>query len=135
MLRKINLSVICIFYFGAGCNHFVHPANYLSLIPPYFAHKEAINYISGSLEVIAAQLLLFNSTRKYGMYLTLLLLIVFIPAHIYMIQLLGCVTKTLCVPEWVAWLRLFPLQFVLMWWVYKTWKVNSVGPALKSFKE
>ena len=124
MLKKINLGLLCIFYFAAGCNHFIHPGNYLQLIPPYFTHKEAINYISGSFEVIVAQLLLFNSTRKAGMIITILLLISFIPAHIYHIQMHGCISSTLCVPEWIAWVRL-PLQPVLMWWVYKTWKVNQ----------
>jgi len=123
VIKKINLSVFCFFYFTAGCNHFIHPENYLKIIPPFFSHKEAINYISGSLEVICAQLMLFHSTRKYGMYLTILLLVAFIPAHIYMIQLNGCVSRDFCFPEWIAWVRLFPLQFILIWWAYKTWKI------------
>jgi len=123
LLKKINLGIICLFYFGAGCNHFIHPVNYIKIIPPYFPYKEAINYISGSLEVIAAQLMLFASTRKYGMYLIIFLLVAFIPAHVYLIQLRGCVSKDFCFSEWMAWVRLFPLQFILMWWAYKTWKV------------
>ncbi len=123
MLKKINLAVFCIFYFAAGCNHFWHPVNYIKLIPPYFSLKEFINYASGSLEIAGSLLMVFSSTRKYGMYVIIFLLIAFIPAHIYLIQLRGCVSKDFCFPEWVAWVRLFPVQFVLMWWAYKTWKV------------
>ncbi len=124
LFKKINLAIICLFYFIAGCNHFIHPANYIKIIPPYLPYKEAINYVSGSLEVIAAQLMLFVSTRKYGVWLIIFLLIAFIPAHVYLIQLHGCVSKGFCFPEWVAWVRLFPLQFLLIWWVYKTGKMQ-----------
>ena len=127
MGRKINLAIFGIFYFVAGCNHFAHPGIYRQFIPPYFRYQEAINYVSGSLEVICAQLMLFAATRKFGMYLTILLLLVFIPAHVYMIQLHGRISREFSFPEWVAWVRLFPLQFVLIWWAYKTWAVFKTG--------
>lgn len=124
MLKKINLAAFCIFYFGAGCNHFWHPVTYLKIIPPYFPYKQAINYASGILEISCSLLMLFSSTARYGMYLTVFLLIAFIPAHIYLIQLSGCVSPDFCFPAWIAWLRLFPFQFVLMWWAYETWKLS-----------
>lgn len=123
-LKKINLAVLCLFYFGAGCNHFLHPVNYLAMIPPYLPLKEVINYVCGILEIICSLLMLFSSTRKFAMYLTIFLLIAFIPAHIYLIQLGGCVSHDFCFPAWVAWVRLFPFQFVLMWWAYKTWTLS-----------
>lgn len=123
MLKKINLAAFCIFYFVAGCNHFWHPVNYIKIIPPYFLFKEGINYASGILEIACSLLMLFSSTRKYGMYLIIFLLTAFIPAHIYLIQLHGCGSKNFCFPEWIAWIRLFPFQFLLMWWAYKTWKI------------
>jgi len=126
---KINLAIFCIFYFVAGCNHFAHPGFYLRIIPPYFSHPEAINYISGSLEVIGAQLMVFAATRKFGMYLIISLLLLFIPVHVYMIQLHGRISGGAYLPQWLAWLRLFPLQFILIWWTYKTWVVfTPVAP-------
>ncbi|MEO8415040.1 MAG: hypothetical protein ABI472_15340 [Ginsengibacter sp.] len=106
-------------------NHFWHPANYLKIIPPYFPFKEAINYTSGVLEICCSILMFFAVTGKYGMYLTISLLIAFIPAHIYLIQLKGCASNDFCFPEWIAWLRLFPFQFVLMWWAYTTWMSSN----------
>ena len=132
MMKKINLAVFCIFYFAAGCNHFVHPANYLKIIPPYFPLKDFINYASGLLEIACSLLMLFSVTRKYSMYLTIALLIAFIPAHIYLIQLGGCVSKGFCFPAWVAWVRLFPLQFILIWWAYKTWKLQPKSTIIKN---
>jgi uncharacterized membrane protein len=120
--KKINLAAFCLFYFSAGCNHFIHPVNYLAMIPPYFPFKEAINYSSGVLEIGCSLLTLLSPTRKYGMYLTIFLLVAFIPAHIYLIQKGGCVSRRFCFAAWVAWIRLFPFQFILIWWAYKTWK-------------
>lgn len=120
MLKKINLFIFVLFYLLAGINHFVHPANYLAIIPPYFPLKEAINYLSGALEIICAALMVFPHLRRTSSWLTIALLIAFIPAHIFLIQLHGCPTPSFCFPEWVAWVRLFPLQFILMWWAYKT---------------
>ena len=120
MLKKINLAIFCLFYLGAGINHFWHPANYLSIIPPYFPYKELINYASGFLEICCSMLMAFYSTKRIAMYFTIILLIAFIPAHIYLIQLKGCASANFCFPEWIAWVRLFPFQFVLIWWAYKT---------------
>lgn len=131
MLKKINLAVFCIFYFAAGCNHFVHPVNYIKIIPPYFPFKELINYFSGALEIACSIMMIFAGTRKYAMYLTITLLIAFIPAHIYLIQLGGCIDRDFCFPAWVAWVRLFPLQFVLIWWAYKTWQLSKLNSDIR----
>ena len=122
MLRKVNLAIFCLFYLGAGINHFWHPANYIRIIPPYLAFKEIINYVSGTLEIVCSVLMLIRATRKIAIYFTIIMLITFIPAHIYLIQLNGCASANFCFPAWVAWVRLFPLQFLLMWWAYKTGK-------------
>lgn len=120
MFKKINLTIFSLFYFIAGINHFWHPANYIKIIPPYFPFKEFINYASGILEIACSILMLIPATRKLSMYLTIILLTAFIPAHIYLIQLNGCASADFCFPAWLAWVRLFPLQFILIWWAYKT---------------
>ncbi len=122
MLKKINLTIFSLFYLSAGTNHFWHPLNYIAIIPPYIPWKEEINYLSGMLEITSSFLILFTMTRKAGMYLTIILLIAFIPAHIYIIKLKGCISENFCYPAWVAWIRLFPFQFALMWWAYITKK-------------
>lgn len=118
MLRKILLILLVILYVGAGINHFLHPAGYLSIIPPYLPAHKAINYISGAAEIILGILLLFPGTRKFAAYGIALMLVAFIPAHIYMIQKGGCMGSggALCIPAWLAWVRLFPLQFILIGW-------------------
>ncbi|MDN3658693.1 hypothetical protein QWZ08_23825 [Ferruginibacter paludis] len=116
MIKKISLVILTVFFLLAGFNHFWHPEDYYGLIPPYIPAHRFINMASGVLEILLGILLVFPGTRKPGAFGIIFLLILFIPAHIYMIQLKGCVGPEICVPEWVAWLRLFPGQFLLISW-------------------
>ena len=127
VLKTISLPVLCSFYIVAGINHFWHPKVYLDLIPPYFPNHSLINIISGAFEIIAGILMIIPFTRKLSAWLIIAILISFIPAHIYFIQMKGCVSKNLCVAEWIAWARLFPLQFILMWWAWKTYSWNKTN--------
>ncbi len=124
LLGRISLFVLCSFYLIAGLNHFLNPKNYLDLIPPYFPNHHLLNILSGVCEIIAGTLMLISFTRKIGACFIIMILIAFIPAHIHLIQQKGCVSKHLCVPEWIAWMRL-PLQFILMWWAWKTYTWNK----------
>ena len=118
MLKKISLVLLIILYAGAGINHFIHPTGYYSIIPPYLPNHYLINILAGIAEIICAVLLVFPATRKLGAYLVIAMLIAFIPAHIYMIQKGGCMGEEICIPLWGAWLRLFPLQFILIAWAW-----------------
>lgn len=116
MIKNISLILMTVFYLVAGINHFLHPDNYYVLIPPYLPFHQFINMASGACEIIFGGLLISSSSRKAGAYGIVALLILFIPAHIYMIQKGGCMSVQMCVPAWLAWVRLFPLQFILIAW-------------------
>lgn len=124
-LKKASLALLCIVYIAAGINHFLHPQGYWDLIPPYFPYHSLLNIIAGVAEIIAAILMMFIITRKFAAFLLIVILAAFIPAHIYLIQMKGCVSKSMCIPEWLAWVRLFPFQFILMWWAWKSYKWNT----------
>lgn len=118
MFKKISLVLLIILYAGAGINHFIHPTGYYSIIPPYLPNHYLINILAGIAEISCAVLLMIPATRKLGAYLVIAMLIAFIPAHIYMIQKGGCMGTEICIPLWGAWLRLFPLQFILIAWAW-----------------
>ena len=105
-------------YVAAGINHFVHPQSYYPIIPDYLPFHPSINMLSGIAELVLGILLLVPATRKAAAYGIIVLLVLFIPAHIYMIQKGGCMGKEICIPLWGAWLRLFPLQFILIAWAW-----------------
>ncbi|WP_378174903.1 hypothetical protein [Aquimarina sp. SS2-1] len=117
-LKRLLLYLLSAFFLVAGINHFVHPDFYLPLIPTYLGFPEVINVISGLAEILLSIGLLFTTTRKVSAYLSILLLIAFIPSHVYFITIGSCVQDGLCVPTWVAWLRLIIIHPVLIWWAW-----------------
>jgi uncharacterized membrane protein len=118
MLQKISLVLLILFYAAAGVNHFIHQDFYYPMFPAYLPNTFLLNILAGIAEVAATLLLVFSTTRKWGVYLIIATLIAFIPVHIYMIQVGGCMSKDICIPTWAAWIRLFPFQFLLMWWAW-----------------
>lgn len=118
MLKKISLVLLVILYVSAGVNHFMNPQSYIAIIPPYLPYPSFINLASGMVEIALGILLIFSATRRVAAIGIVILLALFIPAHIYMIQKGGCINETICWPAWAAWVRLFPLQFILMWWAW-----------------
>ncbi len=116
--KKAGLILMATLYFIAGVNHFIHPGTYYKIIPPYLPDHQLINSVSGALEIIAATFLIFNATRRAGVYLIILLLVAFIPAHVYMIQAGWCLRSGYCFPQWVIWLRLILLQPILIYWAW-----------------
>ncbi len=126
-MKKISPYFVIALFAAAGVNHFVHPIFYEPMMPPYLPAHSILNYLAGFAEILGATLLIFSKTRNWGVYLLIATLIAFIPAHIYMIQAGGCLSKDICLPLWGAWIRLFPLQFLMMWWV---WSVRAIKKVL-----
>lgn len=117
-MKKILLYLMAVFYILAGINHFRDPQFYLDLIPPYFPFKEFINIASGVIEIILGALLIPTQTRKYAGYAIILMLVAFIPSHIYFIQIGSCVDGGLCVAEIIGWVRLIIIHPLLIAWAY-----------------
>ena len=108
-------------YLLAGLNHFRSPESYHSIIPPWIGHVELVNIISGVAEIVLAILLLFNVTRKWACYGIILMLLAFVPAHIYMLQE-GLGLNGNSAPAWILWVRLVILQPLLILWAWKNSK-------------
>ncbi|MEO8795225.1 MAG: MauE/DoxX family redox-associated membrane protein [Daejeonella sp.] len=110
----ISLSLILIL---AGLNHFRNPQMYLQIIPEYIPVPVALNYVSGIAELILGIGLLFNKTRILAAWGIFIMMIAFIPAHIFMIQKAPFYLGTLHVTKTIAWIRL-ALQPLLILWAY-----------------
>jgi len=117
-MKKAFRNLFGLLFVLAGVNHFINPEAYLPLIPPYFPEPELINLISGALEVLFGIGLLFEKYRRASAYGIIVLLIAFIPAHVYHIQMDGCVSENICIPVWAAWIRLIVIQPMLIGWAY-----------------
>ena len=117
-LKKLSLWLIIVFYAVAGINHFVNPEFYFPLIPEFLGYPRMINTISGIAEMLLALGLIFERTRKLSAWGILLMLIAFIPSHVYFIQLDGCVDGGLCTGLLIAWVRLVVVHPLLIAWSF-----------------
>lgn len=123
MLVKLSTYLLGLIYIAAGVYHFVNPAFYTPLIPPYFesvVSASTINLLAGISEVLLGIGVLLPRYRNMSCYGIIAMLIAFIPSHWYMIQQgtfqLGFVEIT----PTIAWLRLLVVHPILMlwpWWI------------------
>jgi uncharacterized membrane protein len=124
LLKKTKVKIalrwlLIVFYFVAGVNHFLNPAFYLPLIPSYLPNPEILNLASGVVEILLAMGVATTKYRKASVILIILMLIAFIPSHVYFIQEGACMGEpSLCTPLWVAWIRLFPIHPLFMLWAW-----------------
>ncbi|WP_420318482.1 hypothetical protein [Ekhidna sp.] len=117
-LKKINIYVQSVFYTLAGLNHFINPEFYYPLIPDYFVFPVRINFIAGVFEILLGVGLLIPLLRKASAYGIILMLVAFIPSHVFFIQQGSCIADSLCVPEWVGWGRLVVIHPLLIYWAW-----------------
>lgn len=117
-IKTIGLYVMAIFYLLAGLNHFINPEDYLRLIPEYLPNPSLLNILAGICEVGFGIGLFFSQTRRLSSWGIILMLLAFIPAHIYFIQLNSCIENGLCVASWIGWVRLILIHPLLILWAY-----------------
>ncbi|RLJ76882.1 DoxX family protein [Pedobacter alluvionis] len=116
-IYKIFLWVYALFYVLAGCNHFLSTAVYYVIMPKWLPAHGFLIYFSGVLEIVFGILLLIKKTRKFAAVLIILMLIAFIPAHIYMIQKAPFMLGKILITPFIAWARL-PFQLLLIGWAW-----------------
>ncbi len=114
MLRFLSLILLAMFFILAGANHFIHPATYLAMMPPYLPFPEALNQISGAAEIAGGLGILLPQLRRAAGWGLIALLIAIFPANLQM-ALHGL--PGVSIAPWILWLRL-PFQLVLIAWVY-----------------
>ena len=108
------------FFVLAGTMHFVRPAYYRAIMPPYLPyHREAV-IVSGVAEIAGGAAVASPGTRPLARWWLLALLAAVFPANVHMAvnpeQVRGLDLDRL--PRWALWARL-PLQPLMMWWVWR----------------
>ncbi len=121
-LKKYSRIILAGFFLIAGLNHFALPHFYYPLIPDYLPFPEVINYVSGIVEILLGIGLLVKTTHQKSAIGIILLMLLFIPSHIYFIQIGSCVEGGLCVSPFIAWLRLIVIHPLIMLWAWSVRK-------------
>jgi uncharacterized membrane protein len=109
-----SLYVLAALFVGAGLLHFLKPAPYLRIMPPWLPAPRLLVALSGAAEVAGGLGLLLPATRRAAAWGLLALLVAVFPANVYMLQ----IHAQLHLPAWALWARL-PLQPLLLWWVWR----------------
>ncbi|MCB1140011.1 MAG: DoxX family membrane protein [Leptospiraceae bacterium] len=128
LTERIKLAgryLLALFYIAAGINHFISPEFYIGLMPPYFPSPDILNILAGIAEIALGLLVIFDSTLRWACYTIIVMLIVFIPVHIYFIQVGSCIEGSLCTPQWLGWVRLVVIHPLLLLWA---WAVSKTSP-------
>ena len=118
--NRVLRNILATGFIIIGILHFIFPDPFMKIMPHFIPFKKELVCISGLFEILLGLGLLFKSTKKMAGWGLILLLIAVFPANISM------AFKNIdfgVIPQWALWLRL-PLQFVLMWLV---WKAADLG--------
>ena len=114
VLKIILKYLLCVFFVVAGLNHFINPAFYLKIMPPFLPSHLLLVYLSGFFEMALGGMILISALRHIAAWGLIVLLIAIFPANIHMAinpQLYPEINPV------VLWLRL-PLQAVFIAWAY-----------------
>ncbi len=113
-IRTVARWLLALLFIAAGVNHFVDPATYLRIMPPYLPFPLALVHLSGVGEVVGGVGLFITKWRVAAGWGLIALLVAVFPANIHMAlhpELFPSIA-----PE-LLWGRL-PLQLVLIAWVW-----------------
>ena len=115
VIYYISVWACAVFYVIAGINHFLATDAYASITPQWLPEPRLLIFLSGAAEMLLGLLLLPRSTRKIAAILIVLMLVVFIPIHIDMIQRAPFMLGNFMITKLIAWIRL-PMQLLLILW-------------------
>ncbi|HZL56494.1 MAG TPA: DoxX family protein [Bryobacteraceae bacterium] len=115
-LRKVGLWLAALFFIFSGFLHFVRPAPYIRIVPPWIPWHAAMVYISGAAEIAGGAGLLIPVVRRMAAWGLVALLIAVFPANIYMAAEHIQFTAHPISPA-LIWARLL-LQPLFIWWVW-----------------
>jgi uncharacterized membrane protein len=122
-MKAVALYLAAALYILAGTFHFLSPAPYLKIMPPWIPWQPQMIFLSGMAEIAGGVGLLIPKLRRPAAWGLVALLIAVFPANLYMAtNHIQMGAKPL--PDWAAWARL-PIQALLIWWVLWCTRTNS----------
>lgn len=120
--RRVALIVLSVGFVLAGANHFLDPAFYLPMMPPYLpAHRELVA-LSGLCEIAGGLAVLPARTRRLGGWWIIAVLVGVYPANIHMALHPEQFPE---IPTWALYARL-PFQLLFMAWAW--WATRDEAP-------
>ncbi len=112
--KTLMKYLLGVFFVGAGVMHFVNPAFYLKIMPPYLPWHLGLVYLSGILEILLGILVVIPPYTQRAAWGVIALLIAVFPANLYLAmnpQIMPDVNPT-------AHLIRLPFQLVFIVWAW-----------------
>lgn len=122
-IKTVSKVLLAVFMVGAGTMHFLDPAFFLKIMPPYLPWHVPLVYLSGLFEIALGLLLLVPRFSRLAAWGIVALLIAVFPANIYLYQ-----HQELLPASPVVHLFRLPLQAVFILWAYWHTKPNDKPP-------
>jgi uncharacterized membrane protein len=120
--RQIGQLLLAVFFGVGGVLHFVFPAAYAHIMPPWMPWHAELVAVSGACEIASAGGILLQRTRRLAGWGLILLSLAVLPANLQMLLNYHAAQS----PLWqqvLLGLRL-PLQVPLIYWI---WRVTRPG--------
>ena len=121
--RQISRFTLAMIMIVAGTMHFVNPAFFLKMMPPYLPLHDELVFVSGVCEVILGLLMFIPGTSRPAAWGIIALLIAVFPANVYLYQH----QEILPAPPAIHLLRL-PLQGAFVLWAF--WHTRPTNQTL-----
>lgn len=117
MQSKLSRILLALFFVIGGTLHFVIPASYVAIMPPWLPWHRGLVLVSGACEIAGGLGVLFAKTRRFAGYGLILLSLAVLPANLQMLLDARAANAALW---WQAMLLLrLPLQLLLIFWIWK----------------
>lgn len=113
--------LFALFMIMGGVQHFLKPDFYLPFVPSFLPFPMTIIYLSGVIEMALGLLLLFRKYAKIAALGIFLLMLLFLPVHIWDI-----ITDTPAIGSHKAALIRLPFQFLFLAIAWKIKQVSSL---------
>ena len=124
LTNAISRWVLAIFMMVAGTAHFLNPAFFLKIMPPYVPLHAELVLVSGLCEILLGILLLVPRCSRLAAAGIVALLVAVFPANLYLYDHQDLVPA----PSLVHFLRL-PLQAVFILWAF--WHTRPAGKPVR----
>lgn len=98
---------------AVGVLHFVNPAPFIRIVPPFLPAPALLVAVSGAAEILLGLGVMVEKTRRLAAYGLIALFIAVFPANIYMAVEQVQLSPGDALPVWAMWARL-PLQFLFI---------------------
>jgi len=122
--KRLALLALSLFFVVAGVNHFVNPAFYVGMMPPYLPAHSALVYLSGVFEILGGLAVLAPGVRSQAGWGLIALLVAVFPANLHMALNPDLFPTTSA----MALYGRLPFQALFILWAYWATRPEGVHP-------